>query len=96
MKLLAGETFEQQLCSILTLRAEEDVAKAKSFKLYLDSILYNLPSKVAKYKPSVYHDDPDVRDIEHQGCTIVFYLDKKKENCTLLGIIDHQCGAAHL
>lgn len=90
MKLSAGTNFTTQLSAILKEMASQDPGRAKSFKLYLDSILYNLPSKIAKYKPSVYHNNPDVKDIEHQGCTVVFYFDRAENHCVLLGIIDHQ------
>ena len=86
MMVLATPRFEEQLKNILLPLARTDAAAARSFKLYLDTVLLNLPSKAAKYKPSIYTDDPTVRDVEHQGFTIPFHHDSDDDIYTVLGI----------
>lgn len=90
MKIVCSPLFTKQLKAILASMQQTDPKGAKSFKLYLDTILINLPSKAAKYKPSVYFNDEDVKDIEHQGHTIPFYHDKKGQSYVLLGIINNR------
>ncbi|WP_345985464.1 hypothetical protein WCX49_12820 [Sulfurimonas sp. HSL-1656] len=90
MKVVATPRFSEQLKTLLLGMAETDAEEAKRFKLYLDTILLNLPSKAQKYKPSIYSNETDVRDIEHQGCTIPFYYDSAASACVLLGIIDNR------
>ncbi|MHC3995126.1 type II toxin-antitoxin system RelE/ParE family toxin [Thiomicrolovo sp. ZZH C-3] len=90
MKVVAAPRFTEQLKALLLTIAETNPEEAKRFKLYLDTILLNLPSKAQKYKPSIYSDDADVRDIEHQGCTIPFYYDRDGGAYVLLGIIDNR------
>jgi len=86
MMILATPRFEEQLKALLLPLVQTDTAAARSFKLYLDTVLLNLPTKAAKYKPSRYHDDPAVRDIEHQGFTIPFYHDSDDDIYIILGI----------
>jgi len=90
MSVLASPLFIQQLQAVLAPMAHANPQGAKSFKLYLDTVLLNMPTKANKYKPSIYFDDADIKDIEHQGCTIPFYYDSERNVYVLLGIIDNR------
>ena len=94
MTVVSSPLFRKQLQAILKLMVASNPAAAKSFKLYLDTILLNLPTKATKYKTSIYFDDPDVRDIEHQGFTIPFFYDREHGVFALLGIIDNRTATA--
>ncbi len=87
MKIVNSKLYEEQLKSILDSFFSSDKKSAKSFKLYLDTIILNMPTKVAKYKKSLYFDDENIKDIEHQGFTIPFYHDIIKDTYVVLGII---------
>ncbi len=87
MKIISSSLFQDQLKSILAPVLEHDTKNAKSFKLYLDTIIINMPSKAKKYKKSVYFDDENIRDIEHQGYTIPFYMDEANATYVILGIV---------
>ena len=93
MTVVSSPLFRQQLQEILAPLAETNPQGVKSFKLYLDTILLNLPTKADKYKPSIYFDDANARDIEHQGYTIPFYYDKERGVYAILGIIDNRAEA---
>lgn len=84
MTILSSELYRTQLKSILSTLAPVEI---KSFKLYLDTIILNMPSKAGKYKPSLYFEDERVKDIDHQGYTIPFYHDEEKDAYVILGII---------
>ena len=86
MKILSSPLYQEQLKAILSPVLEHDPQNAKSFKLYLDTIIINMPSKARKYKKSIYFDDENIRDIEHQGYTIPFYMDEDNDTYLILGI----------
>ena len=88
MDIVCSPLYEEQLKSILESIALHNFAEAKKFKLYLDTIIINMPTKYQKYKQSIYFNDENIKDIEHEGYTIVFYIDKNKENYLILGIIE--------
>lgn len=87
MNIITSSLYKKQLDEILNAIDKETEGSAKSFKLYLDTIIINMQSKIEKYKKSVYFDDESIKDIENQGYTIPFYIDKEKNLYVLLGIV---------
>ncbi len=87
MNVLASALYKEQLEEVLGLLEKESVDNAKSFALYLDTIILNMHTKVRKYKQSKYFDNENIKDIENQGYTIPFYIDEKKNSYILLGLI---------
>jgi hypothetical protein len=88
MRILSSKLYQDQLKSILAPVLEHNPQNAKNFKLYLDTIIINMPSKAKKYKRSVYFDDDNIKDIEHQGYTIPFYMDEANSTYVILGIVE--------
>ena len=88
MKIINSALYQDQLKSILAPVLEHDLKNAKSFKLYLDTIIINMPSKAKKYKRSIYFDNDNIKDIEHQGYTIPFYMDEANSTYVILGIVE--------
>lgn len=88
MKILCTSVFEEQLKSILETFASEDFAATKSFKIYLDTVIINIPTKAQKYKKSIYFDNDNIRDVEHQGFRIPFLFDEENDIYLILGIIE--------
>lgn len=87
MNILVTHTFEEQLKAVLEDMIADKTQDVKKFKMYLDTILINMPTKAGKYKSSKYFDDEDVRDIEHEDFTIPFYHNKQENTYLILGII---------
>jgi len=88
MNILCSKLYQEQLKSILEPYRNSDPKGIKDFKLYLDTVILNMPSKVHKYKKSIYFDDDDIRDIEHQGYTIPFIYDEINDLYLILGITE--------
>lgn len=89
-QIVCSSLFEKQLKEILNSLEKEDINSAKSFKLYLDTVIINMQSKIAKYKPSIYSDNEKVKDIENQGYILPFYIDEEEETYVILGIFKKQ------
>ena len=87
MKICVTPTFESQLQEIVQELLAHDEAYAKSFKMYLDTILLNIPTKTAKYKPFEPLAQEGVQQIQHKGLTIPFYHDEKNETFIVLGVL---------
>ena len=87
MKILATEKFEEELKLILTKMLEQlDCQSVRNFKLYLDTIVINIPTKLQKYKVSPYFDDEHIKEIDYNGFKIFIYEDSLKKNIVLLSI----------
>lgn len=88
MNILCSELYEKQLKEILeSILSQSDYETTKKFKLYLDTIILNMPTKAKKYKQSIYFDDERLKDIEYEGYLIPFILDEENKIYTVLGII---------
>jgi len=88
MQILCTDLFENQLKQILKKFAQEDFSATKNFKMYLDTIIINIPTKVKKYKKSIYFDDENIRDVENQGFRIPFLYDEDNNIYLILGIVE--------
>lgn len=86
MDIITSKLYEKQLQEILELIIEHDYKAAKNFKTYLDTIILNIPSKEKKYKKSIYFDDENIKDVEFQGCVVIFLVDNSNKAYVILGI----------
>jgi hypothetical protein len=87
MNILCTDVFKTQLKEILEESVKEDFTATKNFKMYLDTIIINVPTKAKKFKKSIYFDDDNIKDITHQGLIIPFYFDEENDNYVLLGVV---------
>ncbi len=88
MNIICSKLYEKQLKEILeTIVSHSDYQTAKSFKLYLDTIILNIPTKVKKYKDSRYFSNEQIKEIEYEDYIIPFMLDEKNKIYAVLGII---------
>jgi len=87
MQIICSELYEKQLKEILEPLVKEDFSFAKKFKMYLDTIIINIPTKVNKYKKSIYFDDDNIKDLEYESYTVVFYVEKSNSSYIILGIV---------
>lgn len=87
MKIFSSKLYQEQFKAIVEPYLQSDFKAIKDFKLYLDTVILNVPSKANKYKKSIYFDNEEIKDIEHQGYTIPFYMDRENEYYVILGII---------
>jgi len=86
MQILCTDAYQTQLRALLQEFPQEQLSAAKSFKLYLDTIIINIPTKHNKYKKSVLFDDENIKDIEHKGLRIPFYYEEETQTYLILGI----------
>jgi len=86
MNIVTSELYEKQLKEILETLVKIDFNATKNFKIYLDTIIMNMPTKVKKYKKSIYFDNENIKDIEFQGCRIPFLIDAVNDRYYIIGI----------
>ncbi|MDF1883430.1 hypothetical protein JHD49_05690 [Sulfurimonas sp. SAG-AH-194-C21] len=87
MNILCTPLYEQQLKVILNNFVQEDFNATKKFKLYLDTILINLPTKANKYKKAQLFDDEEIKEIPHEDFNILFFIDKISGDYLILAIL---------
>lgn len=87
MKIFSTELYENQLKEILANYFLDDFESAKKFKMYLDTLIINIPTKIQKYKHSALFDDESIKEVEYENFLIPFYYDEKESTFLILGII---------
>jgi len=87
VEILCSELYEKQLKEILLPMIEEDVSLAKKFKIYLDTLIVNIPTKAKKYKKSIYFNDENIKDLEYENYTIIFCIEESNTSYIIIGII---------
>ena len=87
MKILCSNLYESQLKKILQGLSEIDFVSTQKFKMYLDTIIINIPTKASKYEKSIYYDDDNVKDVQYEDYTVVFFIDTDNDNYLILSII---------
>ena len=77
MNIIVTKRFEDDLKTILSKILEQlDRQSAKNFKLYLDTIILNIPTKLHKYKLSPFFKEENVKEIDYNGLKIFFLEDE--------------------
>jgi len=87
MQILCSELYEKQLKDILEPLVKDDFSFAKKFKMYLDTIIINIPTKVNKYKKSIYFDDENIKDIDYDNYKIVICVENGNKRFIILAIV---------
>lgn len=87
MNIFCTPLYEAQLKAILEKQITEDLQASKKFKLYLDTILINLPTKAEKYKKAQISDNEAIKEIPHENFNILFFIDKISNNYLILSIL---------
>lgn len=87
MNILSSELYKKQLENAIELIKKQNESDVSSFRIYLDTIIVNMHTKVKKYHKSIYFDNENVKDIQNQGYTIIFYIDEKVDGYVLLGFL---------
>ena len=87
MEILCSELYEKQLKEILESMIQGDISSAKNFKMYLDTLIINIPTKAKKYKQSIYFDDENIKDLECEDYTVIFSINHNYSSFVILGIV---------
>ena len=87
MDILCSKIYEEQLKGILEPLIQDDISLAKKVKMYLDTLIINIPTKAKKYKKSIFFDHENIKDLEFENYTITFCIEDNGSLYILLGIV---------
>jgi len=85
--ILCSKIYEEQLKGILEPLIQDDISLAKKVKMYLDTLIINIPTKAKKYKKSIFFDHENIKDLEFENYTITFCIEDNGSLYILLGIV---------
>ena len=87
MEILCSALYEKQLKEILIPMLEENPSAAKHFKMYLDTLIINIPTKAKKFKKSIFFDDESIKDLKYEDYIIIFTANENNTSFIILGIV---------
>ena len=88
MKLIFKETFISKLEDQVEYIAIDSPARARKFKNDLLKKLKLIPENPYQYRPSIYFEDKNIRDLIFKGYTIVFRINGNR--IEVFGFVKYQ------
>ena len=85
-----GEGFDHGLETVLDYIAIDSLDRAIAFAEALEEKLDVLPCMPYKFRPSIYFNDTDIRDLIFKGYVIPYLIDEENKKIILLGIVKYR------
>ena len=88
MTIIYNPIFEDELLHIINHIAEDKPNASIKFALELEKSILDIPIFPFKYKPSIYFDDKNVRDMTYKSYTIVYEVNLDENSIEILKIFN--------
>ena len=88
MQIIYKKTFENQLFHILNYISKDKISASINFAKELEELIFLIPDNPLKYKPSIYFDNKNIRDMTYKGYTINYKVNSQKDLIEVLRIFN--------
>ncbi|MDP2894821.1 MAG: type II toxin-antitoxin system RelE/ParE family toxin [Sulfurimonas sp.] len=88
MKVVRSRKYQINLLVILRYIAKDKIGASKNFQKELDKLIKNIPSFPYKYKPSIYFNDKNIRDLTYKKHTINYEVNLENNTIEILNIFN--------
>ena len=88
MKIIRTNLFISQLQRSLIFIAKDKVSASKGFRSKLNKNIKEIIDFPYKYRKSIYFKDENIRDMIFNGYTIIYQIDKIKQQIKILEIFN--------
>jgi len=88
MQIIYKTTFEKQLLHIVNYIARDKVNASINFAYELEKLIFLIPDNPLKYRPSIYFNNENVRDMTYGGYTIIYKVSFQKNTIEVLRIFN--------
>ncbi len=88
MKIIRTNLFISQLQKSLIFIAKDKISASKEFRTKLNKNINELDNFPYKYRKSIYFKDENIRDMVFNGYTIIYQIDKIKQQIKILEIFN--------
>jgi len=88
MQIIYKKTFENQLLHIVNYIAKDKISASINFAKELEELIFLIPDNPLKYKPSIYFDNKNIRDMTYKGYTINYKVNSQKDLIEVLRIFN--------
>ena len=88
MKIIRAEEYQKELLVILKYIAKDKLTASRKFKQDLNIQINKITTFPYKYRPSLYFDDENIRDMTFKTYTINYEIDLNKNTIFILSIFN--------
>ena len=88
MYIHRSRKFQAKLLTILKHIAKDKIEASENFQIDLDEQIVNIPYFPFKYKPSIYFDAKNVRDMTFKKYTINYEINLDKNRIEVMDIFN--------
>ncbi|HIO90644.1 MAG TPA: type II toxin-antitoxin system RelE/ParE family toxin [Campylobacterales bacterium] len=88
MKIIGTEEYQKELLAILKYIAKDKISASRKFKQDLNIQINQIPIFPYKYRPSLYFDNENIRDMTFKRYTINYEIDLNKNTIFILSIFN--------
>ena len=88
MQIIYKKTFEKQLLHIVNYIAKDKINASINFAYELEKMIFLIPDNPLKYRPSIYFNNENVRDMTYKGYTIIYKVSFQKNTIEVLRIFN--------
>lgn len=88
MTIIYNPIFDKEVIDIVNYIAFDKPTASINFALELEKSILNIPNSPFKYKPSIYFDNENIRDMTYKGYTIIYEVNLGKNTIEILKIFN--------
>jgi len=88
VKIIGTEEYQKELLAILKYIAKDKISASRKFKQDLNIQINQIPIFPYKYRPSLYFDNENIRDMTFKRYTINYEIDLNKNTIFILSIFN--------
>ena len=88
MTIIRSRKYQINLLIILQYIVKDKISASKNFQKELDALIKNIPNFPYKYKPSIYFNDLNIRDLTYKKHTINYEVNLEKNTIEVLNIFN--------
>ncbi len=88
MKIIYHPIFKDELLHIINYIAKDKPSASIKFALELEKTISEIPIFPFKYKPSIYFDNKNIRDMTYKRYTVVYEVNLDTNSIEILKIFN--------
>ena len=88
MKIIYHPIFKDELLHIINYIAKDKPSASIKFALELEKTISEIPIFPFKYKPSIYFDNKNIRDITYKRYTVIYEVNLDTNSIEILKIFN--------
>ena len=88
MQINRSSKYKNELFQILDYIAQDKFTASENFKIELDNLIDDIPIFPYKYRPSIYFNNDNIRDMIYKGYTVIYKINLPENSIDIVRIFN--------